>query len=187
MTLTVIVVVRSESAAWQRDRTDVRLRSVSHPSLGLPPPDPTAGSPGAASRIRDAVGQLAARALAVALDGDPTLRDRNDETGLRQRLRDAELLAERVALAVALDDPAPAREYADWTSPVYRRKQVPLADLIALCEGLRVALPAVLAPGELPVANAALDAAIEQYLWHRRLAGDAGKKNAFLQFIYKGG
>lgn len=160
---------------------------MSHPSLGLPPPDLTAGSPGAARRIQDAAAQLAARALTVALDRDPTLRDRNDETGLRQRLRDAELLAERVALAVAANDPGPAREYAIWTSPVYRRKRVPLADLIALCEGLRVALPTVLAPGELPAAHAALDAAIEQYRWHRRLAGDAGKKNAFLQFIYKGG
>lgn len=160
---------------------------MSHPSLGLPPFEQTAANAAAARRIRDSVALLGARALAVALEADPTLRDRNDEIGLRQRLRDAELLAERVALAVAANDPAPAREYADWTSPVYRRKGVPLADLIALCEGLRVALPTVSAPAELPAASAALDAAIEQYRWHRRLAGDAGRKNAFLQFIYKGG
>jgi hypothetical protein len=73
---------------------------VSHPSLGLPPPSLTVGHPGAAQRIQGAAPSLAARALAVALDRDPTLRDRNDEVGLRQRLRDAELLAERVALAV---------------------------------------------------------------------------------------
>jgi hypothetical protein len=60
-------------------------------------------------------------------------------------------------------------------------------DLVALCEGLRGAVPSVLAPGELPAAWAALDAAIEVYRWHRRLAGDARKRNAFLQFIYKGG
>lgn len=115
------------------------------------------------------------------------MRERTDEAGLRGRLRDAELLAERVAICVAADDPTPAREYADWTSPVYRRKQVPLDDLIGLCEGLRAALPVALAPGELDAANAALDAAIEQYRWHRRLAGDARRKNAFLQAIYKGG
>ena len=127
------------------------------------------------------------RALAVAIERDPTLRDRNDETGLRARLRDAELLAERVAVCVAADDPDPAREYAEWSAPVYRRKQVPMDDLIGLCEGLRVALPAVLAPGELVPAGAALDAAIGAFRAHRRIAGDARRKNAFLQFIYKGG
>ena len=160
---------------------------MSHPSLGLPPLDLTAGSPGAAGRIQAAAASLGARALAAAIDRDPTLRDRYDETGLRERLRDAELLAERIALAVAADDPTPVREYADWTAPVYRRKRVPLDDLIDLCEGLRVALPAVLAPDELGPANAAIDAAIAQYRWHRRLAGDARKRNRFLQFIYKGG
>jgi hypothetical protein len=147
----------------------------------------TAGSPDAARRIQESALTLAARALAAALDRDPTLRERNDETGLRQRLHDAELLAERVALSVAAADPRPAREYADWTSPVYRRKRVPLDDLINLCEGLRLALPAVLAPDELQEASRALDEAIAQYRWHRRLAGDARKRNAFLQFIYKGG
>ncbi len=160
---------------------------MSHPSLGLPPLDVTAGFPDAAKRIRDRAPELAAKALAVALDRDPTLRERNDEAGLRARLHDASLLAERVAICVAANDPTPIREYADWTSPVYRRKRVPLDDLIGLCEGLRGALSLALAPGELDPANAALDAAIEQYRWHRRLAGDARKKNAFLQFIYKGG
>jgi hypothetical protein len=160
---------------------------VSHPSLGQPPLDSTAGSREAARRIRDAAATLAARALATAIDGDPTLRERNDEVGLRQRLRDAELLAERVAVAVAAGDPAPAREYADWTAPVYRRKRVPLDDLINLCEGLRAALPAVISQEESVHADVAIDAVIAQYRWHRRLAGDARKRNAFLQFIYKGG
>jgi hypothetical protein len=60
-------------------------------------------------------------------------------------------------------------------------------DLVALCEGLRAALPGVLAPGEMAPADAAIDEAIRAYRWHRRLAGDARKKNAFLQFLYKGG
>lgn len=160
---------------------------MSHPSLGLPPLDVTAGLPDAARRIRERTPELAAKALAVALDRDPTLRERNDEVGLRARLHDASLLAERLALCVAADDPTPMREYAEWTSPVYRRKRVPLDDLIGLCEGLRAALPVALAPGELEPANTALDAAIAQYRWHRRLAGDARKKNALLQLIYKGG
>ena len=60
-------------------------------------------------------------------------------------------------------------------------------DLIALCEGLRQALPErPLARGDGP-ADATLDAAIEVYRWHRRLAGDARKRNALLQLLYKGG
>jgi hypothetical protein len=60
-------------------------------------------------------------------------------------------------------------------------------DLIALCEGLRAALPVTLSPTELPAASAALDRAIDAYRWHRRIAGDARKRNALLQLIYKGG
>lgn len=159
---------------------------MSHPSLGRPPRDLTAGSPTAARRIRASIATLAARALESAVDRDPTLKTRFDEVALRERLRDAELLADRVALSVAAGAPDPAREYADWTGPVYRRKQVPLDDLINLCEGLRQALPSVVDGAALADAEVAIDAAIAQYRWQRRLAGDARKKNAFLQFIYKG-
>jgi hypothetical protein len=160
---------------------------VSHPSLGLPPLDLTAGYPAAAERIRANAERLAARALEVAMDADRTIRERYDETGQRRLLRDAALLAERVAISVAANDPLPAHEYADWTAPLYRRRRVPMDDLVALCEGLRVALPSVLAPAEQAAASTALDGAIEVYRWHRRLAGDARRKNAFLQFLYKGG
>jgi hypothetical protein len=159
---------------------------VSHPSLGLAPRDLTAGHPQAAARIRQHADRLAVRALAVAIDADPTIRVRYDEAGQRHLLHDAELLAERVALAVAAGEPAPTAEYADMTAPVYRRRRVPMDDLVALCEGLRAALPSVLSPAELPEAGAALDAAIEVYRWHRRIAGDARKRNRLLQFIYKG-
>lgn len=164
-----------------------RLASVSHPSLGQPPRDTNTAWADVARRIRDNGPLLAARALAVAIERDPTLRERYDEIGLRQRLRDAELLAERIAVSVAADDPTAAREYADWTSPMYRRKRVPLDDLINLCEGLRAAISSAVAPGMTAAADVAIDEAIVQYKWHRRLAGDARKRNAFLQFIYKGG
>jgi hypothetical protein len=160
---------------------------VSHPSLGLPPSDPTAGLPEAAARIRTNEPRLAARALRIAMDADPTIERRFDETGLRQLLRDAELLGERVAVSVETGRPDLAREYAVWTAPVYRRRGVSMDDVVALCEGLREAFPSVLAPGELPAVDAALDAAIKAYRWHRRIAGDARRKNAFLQFLYKGG
>jgi hypothetical protein len=160
---------------------------VSHPSLGLPPSDPTAGLPDAAARIRANEPRLAARALRVAMDADATIERRFDETGLRGLLRDAELLAERVAVSVETGRPDLAHEYAEWTAPVYRRRGVSMDDVVALCEGLREAFPSVLAPGELPAADATLDAAIKAYRWHRRIAGDARRKNAFLQFLYKGG
>ena len=159
---------------------------MSHPSLGRAPRDLTAGTPTAARRIRASIPTLAARALESAVDRDPTLKTRYDEVALRERLHDAELLADRVALSVAAGDPEPAKEYADWTSPVYRRKQVPLDDLINLLEGLRQAIPSVVDGQALADAQAAIDDAIVQYRWHRRLAGDARKRNAFLQFIYKG-
>ena len=138
---------------------------MSHPSLGLPPSDPTAGLPDAAARILTNEPRLAARALRIAIDADPTIDRRFDET----------------------DRPDLAREYAEWTAPVYRRRGVSMDDVVALCEGLREAFPSVLAPGELPAAGAALDAAIKAYRWHRRIAGDARHKNALLQFLYKGG
>jgi hypothetical protein len=160
---------------------------VSHPSLGLPPPDRTAGFPEAAARIRVNAERLGARALRVAMDHDATIETRNDEAGLRQLLHDAELLAERIALSMETGDPGHTREYAEWTAPLYRRRFTPMDDVIGLCEGLRAAFPSILAPGELPLASEALDQAISRYRWHRRLAGDARKRNALLQLLYKGG
>jgi hypothetical protein len=160
---------------------------VSHPSLGLPPPDGRGGDPEPAARIRANADRLAARALRVAMDADPTIEQRYDETGQRQLLLDATLLAERLAVALETGRPDLAREYAEWTATVYRRRGTPMDDLVRLCEGLRSALPSVLTPGELPLADAPLDEAISAFKWHRRLAGDARRKNPFLQFLYKGG
>jgi hypothetical protein len=160
---------------------------VTHPSLGRPPRNPTTAWADVARRIRDTAPELAARALAVAIDRDPTLRTRYDEIGLRERLRDAQLLAERVAYAVSVGDPSAAGEYADWTSPVYRRKRVPLDDLINLCEGVRAAIAGAMAPSVAAETDRSIDAAIAKYQWHRRIAGDARKRNALLQLIYKGG
>lgn len=140
-----------------------------------------------AARIRTDADRLAARALRVAMDADASIERRYDEAGLRQLLLDATLLAQQVALAVETERPELLREYAEWTASTYRRRLTPMDDLVALCEGLRSALPSVLAPGELAPPGEALDAAIAAYRWHRRIAGDARKKNAFLQFLYKGG
>ena len=145
------------------------------------------GLPVAARRLRDGRARIAARALETALANTPGMRERYDDLSLRQLLRDTELLVERVALAVASNDPYFTRDYAGWTAILYRRRKVPMDDLVALCEGIRTAAASVLSGSEQAAADAAIDGAIDAYRWSRRLAGDARKKNAFLQFIYKGG
>lgn len=160
---------------------------MSHPSLGLPPVDQRLVHPVAARRVRDGAPGLAARAVEVAIERDGSFRERHDEAGLRSRLRDTELLAARLAIAIGIDDPTPMREYAEMIAPVYRRKGVPLDDLTSLCEGLRAVLPTGLGRAELAAAGLALDEAIAVFRWHRRLGGDARKRNALLQFLYKGG
>ncbi len=160
---------------------------MSHYALGLPPTDMRAGFPDAAGRIRAAQARLGARALEVALQLDPTLRDRLGETGLRALLRDTEVYLERIARAIASADPGQAREWADWVAPVYRRRKVPMDDLVTLSEGLRKALATTLSPEEQVSADAALDQAILTFRRYRGLAGDARKRNRVLAAIYKGG
>jgi hypothetical protein len=159
---------------------------VSHPSLGLPPPDRTAGLPAAAARIDAARARLAARALEIAFDNDPTMRDRYDELGLRRLLRDVETLLEQVAVCIASGGIEPLRSFVDWVAPVYRRRSVPMDDLIQLADGLRASVATVLSGPETPALHAAIDAAVERFRWNRRIAGDARKRNRILQAIYKG-
>ena len=165
----------------------VSFDAVSHYALGLPDPDMRAGFPAAAERVRAASARVGARALEVALQRDPTLRERAGETGLRHLLRDTETFVERVARALASGDPGQVREWADWVAPVYRRRKVPMDDLVTLSEGLRSALSAVLAPDEQAAAGAALDAAIATFRRYRRIAGDARKRSRILTALYKGG
>jgi hypothetical protein len=159
---------------------------VTHPSLGLPPRSRTAGFPAAAQRIRAARGRVGVRTLEVAIERDPTIRDRYSEIELRKLLRDTEPMIDRLAIAIESGDTSALADWADWVVPVYRRRRVPMDDVINLCEGLRLASAAVLAPGEKPAADDAIDRAIYVLRWHRRLAGDARKRNKLLAFIYKG-
>ncbi|MFL5778074.1 MAG: hypothetical protein ACJ761_03930 [Chloroflexota bacterium] len=160
---------------------------MSHPSLGLPPRDSRAGFEAAAARVRDARERLAARALEVALDDARDMRDRYDEIGLRQLLIDAALIIDQVATGLAERETNVGAKFAEQSAIVYRRRRVPMDDLIALSEGIRAALPSTLVGEELEFAGEVLDRAEDVYRWHRRLAGDARKRNALLQFLYKGG
>jgi hypothetical protein len=159
---------------------------VSHPSLGLPPVDRTAGLPPAAARVDANRERLAARALEIALDRDPTIRDRYDELGLRRLVRDAVAFIDPIVDAMAVADPEPARSYAEAVPPVYRRRMVPMDDLINLCDSIRTAIAGLLPIGEMAIVDAAVDAMTERLRWHGRIAGDARKRNRILAAIYKG-
>ena len=150
-------------------------------------PDMTAGFPAAADRIRASRIQLAVHALEAAVDRDPTLRERQGVDGLRHLLRDTDGYLERVARAVASGSPAQVREWAEWVAPVFRRRRVPMDDLIVISEGIRVALGAVLSDVERAPADAALDEGIAVFRWHRGISGDARRRNRLLLAVYKGG
>ena len=159
---------------------------MSHPSLGLPPRSLEAGFPDAAARLRANRAALAGRALEVAVGADPTMRERHAEPGLRNLLRDTEVHVDRLALCVAGDDTHWLKHFADMTAPVFRRRGVPMDDVVQLMEGLRSAARGILSTEEMVPADEALDEAAEVYHWYRRLSGDARKKNRIVDAIYKG-
>ena len=158
---------------------------MTHPTLGLPPTDLEAGFPDAAERIRLTRDRLAARALEVALERDPTMRTRYDDIGLRKLLRDASVLVDRLSLSVAGNDIGWLKDFAEQLPPIYRRRRVPLDDVINLCEGIRAAVRSSLSPDEMAAADLAIDAAIPVLRWNRRIAGDH-KRNPIIAFLYKG-
>lgn len=159
---------------------------MSHPTLGLPPVDSGAGFPDAARRLRANRARVAARALEFAVDADPTMRDRYDDIGLRKLLHDTDVFLDRIASSVSAGAPALTGRWADMVTILFRRRGVPMDDLIALAEGLRRAVESVLGPEDRVPADRALDAAIAVFRDHRRLAGDARKRNRLLDALYKG-
>jgi hypothetical protein len=159
---------------------------VSHPSLGLPPRDLTAGHPAAAEALRAARARLAGRALEVAVDADPAFRDRYSDLALRELLSDTEAMVDRVADALGSGDPKVMGTWAEMLAPRYRKRDVPMDDVIGIAEGLRAAAATAIAPDAMPALDAGIDAAVAVLRWHRRLGGDARKRNPVIAFIYKG-
>ncbi len=159
---------------------------MGHPSLGDPPTDFRAAFPAAAERLRANRAAIAARALEGAVANDPTLTERHDELGLRHLLRDTDVYVERLAMALGSGQSALASDWAAMCVPLYRRRHIPMDDLISISEGLRRAVRGFLGPDELPLAEAAIDEVIVTLKWNRRVAGDARKRNRILQLIYKG-
>ena len=159
---------------------------VSHPSLGLPPRDLSAGYPDAAAAVHAARARLAARALEVAVDADPTFRGRYSELALRELLSDTEALVDRMAVSLGSGEPTMVGTWADMLAPRYRKRGVPMDDVIGIAEGLRAAATTAIAPDAVPVLDEAIDAAVAVLRWHRRLGGDARRRNPVIAFIYKG-
>ena len=159
---------------------------MTHPSLGRPPRSRKAGFPAAADRLRAAQDRVAVRALEIAVERDPTLRDRYDELGLRHLLRDSETFIDRIAVAIGANDAHLVGDFIDELVPLYRRRAVPMDDLVLLVAGLGSACAALLVGPEATVMHAAIDDGIATMRWNRRIAGDARKRNRLLQAIYKG-
>ena len=159
---------------------------MTHPSLGLPPPNLSAGNPVAAAAIRSGGPRLRARALAAARDIDPTFADRHTALTQQMLLSDLDAFADRLVTAVASGDPRAMATFADLVAVRYRKRKIGMDDVVTLCEGLRRSAASVIEPDAEAAIDAAIDAAIEVFKWHRRLAGDARKRNPLLAFIYKG-
>lgn len=159
---------------------------VTHPSLGCPPLDPTAGYPAAADLLRRQRDGLAARALETLAADDPSLRERHDEIALRRLLRDIGTILEQLATAVATGEPAPFAAWCNSTVPLFRRRGVPMDDLVRLLDVLDRVIAAAVPPESAASASNALAAAADRYRAHRRLGGDARKRNPIAAFIYKG-
>ncbi len=159
---------------------------MSHPSLGLPPRDLFAGDPAAAAALRSGGARLRTRAMQAAMDLDPTFGDRHDELVLQSLLADLEAFVDRLVASVASGDPRHMAAFADLVAVRYRKRRIAMDDLVTLCDGIRRAAAAVVEPSAMPAIDESLDEAIAVFKWHRRLAGDARKRNPFLAFIYKG-
>ena len=152
----------------------------------MPPRDLTVGDPASAALLRRGGARLRVRALAAAIDLDPTFTDRHDDAVRASLLSDLEAFHDKLVVAVSSGDPGVMTSFADLVAVRYRKRRISMDDVILLCEGLRRAAASAVEPAGQPAVDAAIDAAVAVFKWHRRLAGDARRRNPFLAFIYKG-
>ena len=158
---------------------------MSHPVLGLPPSDPTAGRTDAAARLRRERVGLAPLALKAALEAAPSLAERHDETMLRRFLRDYEQHIEQLARALETGETRHVTDYAEWLTPIYRRRKVPARDVAALIGGLREAARAIVAPADGQAVVGIVDAWLAKLKFQRAIPGDH-RGNKVARFIWKG-
>jgi len=159
---------------------------VPHPTLGLPPRNLKAGFPAAAEDLRRARTRLAARAIEAAIHADPTLRERHDDVTLRALLADLDGWVDVLAVSVGANDPMHLARFAEMVAVRYRKRRIPMDDLVTLLGGLRHATASIVEPDAMPVVDAAIAGAVGVFRDVRRLGGDARKRNPLLAFLYKG-
>jgi hypothetical protein len=158
---------------------------MSHPSLGLPPPDRNAGHPAAADRLRSARARLAQIALETTVQLDPTFSDRYDELALRRFLRDFDGHIEQLARALETGEDRFVVQYGEWLVPVMRHRHVPMKDFMLLLDGLRASALTVLSTGDAGLVRGLTDGWQARLKHHQRLAGDH-QGNSIVRFFWKG-
>jgi hypothetical protein len=114
------------------------------------------------------------------------MRVRHEELTRRALLSDLEAFVDQLIVAIASGNPHGMATFADLVAVRYRKRKIAMDDVVTLCEGLRRAAAGLLEASAMPALDAAIDEAITVFRWHRRLAGDARKRNPILAFIYKG-
>ena len=90
---------------------------------------------------------------------------------MRRFLRDYDRHIEQLVRAVETGD-AHTQMYGEWLVPVYRRREVPMKDVIALVRGLRCEAATVPTPNEAADAEALFERWIDRLQHHGRLPGD---------------
>jgi hypothetical protein len=158
---------------------------MTHPSLGHPPPDATAGQPTAAARIRAQKARLAQVAFEAALNRDPTFRERYDEPLLRILLRDYDRHIEQLARALETGEDRFVVQYGEWLVPVYRHRRVPMGDLVTMLDGLATAAASTLGADDSRLLRELIARWAARLRHHQRLAGDH-KGNPIVRFFWKG-
>ena len=157
---------------------------MSHPAIGLPPSDATAGHPKVAARLT-AADRLPALALDAALRVDPTLRDRYDELMLRTFLRDYDRHVAQLAQAIATGEDRFVTAFGEHLVPIYRRRNVRMNDVVSLLTGLEEAAVALVPTAEASLIREPMGVWIECMRHHRRLPGDH-QGNKAVRFLWKG-
>ena len=158
---------------------------MQHPSLGLPPSDPTAGLPQAAAALRANRSRLAKVALQETIRLSPGFDERYDQQMLQLMLRDFDTHIEQLARALETGEDSYVVSYGEWLVPIYRRRQIPMNDLTMMLGGLKHAVATVLSPADNEVAHELLHLMIVRLMKHRRLPGDH-KGNPIIRFFWKG-
>lgn len=145
-----------------------------------------AGDPISAAALRRDRRRIGERAIAFAIESDPTFSARHDELDLAQIRLDVDSFVNRIADAVAASRPAALGHWAEIVIPRFRKRGVSADDLTLLFEGLRRAAPGAVLPDAIPTVDESVAEAIRMFRWHRRLAGDPRPRNPIIEFIYKG-